>query len=111
MILEFKECYLNINGNEMVVEHPVTDARSDGDRVYIIFDYSDFPPEYQANNLECFDSSGKPLWCAKSPVESPETGYVNFLAISPELVVGCFSGYNATIDKSTGKIISVRFAK
>lgn len=95
----------------MVVEHPIIDVRTDGNLVFVITDYSDFPPEYRANNLECYDHHGKTIWCASSPVNSATSAYTDFISVTPDLIVGNFAGFDATIDKNTGAVITSQFTK
>ena len=95
----------------MICEHPILDAKTDGKQVYVLWDYTDFPEDMQANNLECYNGSGEPVWCSLSPIQSANSAYTNFVSISPELIVGNFAGCDATIDKATGNVISTKFTK
>ena len=111
MNIEFSECILKIDGNPIVFEHPIISARTDGELIYLIFDYIDFPKDMQANNLECIDSNGNFKWCAESPLNSPSSAFSNFIEFESKLVVGNFAGFNATINKATGIIESTEFTK
>ena len=111
MRVEFKQCHLKIGDIEMVVEHPIIDALACGEYAFIIFDYSDFPPELQANNLSCYDNTGRSIWDAKTPMNIPSSAYTNFVSVEPDLVVGNFAGFEATINKGSGDVISSRFTK
>ena len=111
MNIEFEECVLEINGNQMVFEHPISSASTDGDLIFLIFDYSDFPIDRQANNLECIDQAGNFLWCAVSPINSPAGAFTNFVEVEKNLVVGNFAGYDAVIDKKTGEVVDTKFTR
>ena len=111
MKLEYLDCRLKINDIEMVVEHPIAVAISDGERAFIIFDYSDFPPQFRPNNLVCFDGAGHEAWCGENPVQLGSSAYTNFVSVSPHLVVGNFAGYDVTLNKETGKVLDLKFLK
>ncbi|MBI2307903.1 MAG: hypothetical protein HYU78_11440 [Rhodocyclales bacterium] len=111
MTIAFRECVLKIDQIEMVVEHPIASAVEDGNHIYVIFDYSDFSKDHQANNLVCFDRSGYFVWYAENPVHMASSAYTGFISLSPQLVVGNFSGYEVQLNRETGKVQKLRFTK
>jgi len=109
--LEYNECLLKIDELELVLEHPISVAVTDGERAFVIFDYMAFPPEYQAKNLVCFNNAGREIWCAENPLHQSSSAYANFVEVSPQLVVGNFAGWEMCINKDSGKVQGLKWTK
>ncbi len=60
MAIEFENSTLKIDGMEFTLKHSILGARSDGELVFVVYDYSEFL-QRPARNLECFDKDGRLL--------------------------------------------------
>ena len=100
-----------IDGVTHVLDRRIIAAATDGDRVFILFDYMSYPKDKPALNLAAFGRTGHLLWTVdRSPIDSPEACYVNIISVTP-LVVGNFAGFDCAVDTTTGALLEATFTK
>ena len=112
-VLEIKHnaCKLTINGVEHELERPVISSATDGERVFVVFDYMTYPKNSPVFNLVALDKDANLLWTvAEHPISSPIAAYVNIINVSP-LTVGNWTSCDCILDAKTGALISSRFTK
>ena len=106
--------YLIYEGIEMQLpfntDLPILNWRKIGHIYVVIFDYMTFPKAKPARNMIAFTEDGKEIWRTEAYTKLATDGWVNFISIEP-LIVGNFSGYNATIDLGTGVVLATEFTK
>ena len=109
--IEHNARQLTINGVEHELERPVISSATDGERVFVVFDYMTYPKNSPAFNLVALDKDANLLWTvAEHPISSPIAAYVNIINVSP-LTVSSWTSYNCILDAKTGSLISSRFTK
>ena len=91
-------------------DRPVLHARKVANRFIVIFDYMTFPKDAPAANMSAFDDQGTLLWTTPPHTSMSTDAWVNFIGEDP-LRVGNFSGFAATIDLKTGRILDTEFTK
>lgn len=102
---------LFFRGHRIDLPKPVLDAAVMDDRIIVVFDYMEYPPDTPAKNLVAIDMAGNQLWeVSDNPIDVPAAGYTNITNIDP-LTVGNFAGCSCVIDSSTGELLKSQFTK
>ncbi|MEM1370058.1 MAG: hypothetical protein AAGG02_19050 [Cyanobacteria bacterium P01_H01_bin.15] len=111
MNVRFNESVLRVDDTDHVLDFPIIDAATDGDRVYVVFDYTAFPKNKPAGNLSAYDKDGHRLWTVSgNPIDHPTAAYTNIIDLKP-LTVGNFAGFVCQINETTGELIQSDFTK
>jgi len=109
--IRFNESVLSVDDTEHVLNFPIIDAATDGDRVYVVFDYMAYPKNLPAENFSAYDKHGRRLWTVSgNPIDQPNAAYTNIINLKP-LTVGNFAGFSCEIDESTGELKKSHFTK
>ncbi len=109
--IQYSECDLTIDGVRHTLARPIIAAATDGERVFVIFDYMAYPRDSSALNLVALDRNGELLWTVSdNPIDSPTAAYTNFSSIDP-LTVGNFAGFSCVVDAATGTLLESQFTK
>ena len=98
------------NGGRIKAAHEVLQAVQVGVRVYVIYDYMEFPNELPARNLFAYDLTGAELWRAQDIGCGSIDAYTNFIAEEP-LTVYNFGCFICVVSEDNGYILSTQFTK
>jgi hypothetical protein len=58
-MIEFIGKELNIEKAKISLPYTILDAEASGGRIFVIYDYMEFPMDAPAKNLVCIDEAGK----------------------------------------------------
>ena len=109
--LHFEDCRVTVDGNTWLTEKPVIDATLKNGIVLLILDYTKYPDNKVACNLEGYTPKGQRLWVAENPTDTPNEAYVEFLpeedALQNTVEVGDLAGFRCDIDINTGTLVNV----
>ncbi|MFN7731979.1 MAG: hypothetical protein ACK5OB_08750 [Pirellula sp.] len=109
--MQFENKILRLNDVEYTLDLPIIDAATDGERVFVVFDYMAFPKSQPAANLVALDVNSKLLWTVTGqPIDHPTAAYTKITRIDP-LTVGNFAGFSCVIDCACGKLLESEFTK
>ena len=112
MNISFKNNQLTVGDSLWTVERPVVAARILEERVFVVFDWMTYKPNYApAYNLEAFDLDRNRLWrVSEHPISGGALAYTGF-AQSDDLLVYHFAGYVCQFDPCNGKLLESVFTK
>ena len=114
-MFEFSGKKLIIEKATISLPYSILDAEVSGGRIFVVYDYMEFPMDAPAKNLVCIDKSGRELWVAGNPTNQNNDGYTNFnrtdKSIEGCIAVNNFAGYLCQVNKSTGELANVQFTK
>jgi hypothetical protein len=114
-MIEFSGKELSIEKVTITLPYSILDAEVSDGRIFVVYDYMEFPVDAPARNLVCIDNSGKELWVAGNPTNQNNDGYTNINrtdeAIENCIPVNNFAGYLCQVNKSTGELTNVQFTK
>lgn len=114
--LEFNGCNVTVDGYSWTTDKPVVDGFVKNGVVLLIFDYTHYPDNKVARNLEGFTLDGKSLWVAENPVDTANEAYAEFIEVEnanegTTVEVGDLAGFRCTIDVNTGQLVNVIFTE
>lgn len=98
------------NGARVRATHTVTHAIQVENRIYVIYDYMEFPQKQPARNLFAYDLCGNELWRAQDIGCGSVDAYTNFIAEKP-LTVYNFGCFICIVNEIDGQIVSTHFTK
>jgi hypothetical protein len=110
MKLTVADGHVLADGGRIKATHSVLQAVQVANRVYVIYDYMEFPRKLPARNLFAYDLSGNELWRAPDIGCGPLDAYTNFVSERP-LTVFNFACYICVIDEANGQVVSSNFTK
>jgi uncharacterized Fe-S cluster-containing radical SAM superfamily enzyme len=110
MKLSFESDVVVTSQGRIIAPYVVLDAREVEGRVFVLYDYMDFPRGEPSRNLFAYDQKGNELWRAEDIGFGAIDGYTNIISESP-LTVGNFACFECTIDMNTGKVLDKSFTK
>ena len=102
--------YILAGGGRIKATNTVLAAIQVGSRVYVIYDYMEFPSKLPARNLFAYDLAGNEVWRANDIGCGGVDAYTNFIAEQP-LTVFNFGCYICVIDEANGNVVSTQFTK
>jgi len=109
--IQYSERELTIDGVRHILDHRIISAGTDGQRVFVVFDYMAYPRNSAALNLVAIDRDGHIVWTiSANPVDSPNAAYTNISSVDP-LTVGNFAGFSCVVDAETGTLLDSTFTK
>ena len=111
MQIQYSDRELTIDGTSHQLDRPIIAADTDGERVFVVFDYMTYPRYSAVLNLIALDRDARLLWTVSgNPVDSPTAAYTNISSVAP-LTVGNFAGFSCVVDVATGTLIDSQFIK
>lgn len=114
-MIEFSGKELSMEKAKISLPYTILDAEASGGRIFVIYDYMEFPMDAPARNLVCIDEAGKELWVAGNPTNQNNDGYTNFnrtgSPVKDCIAANNFAGYLCQVNKSTGELVNVQFTK
>jgi hypothetical protein len=115
MMIEFSGKELSLEKVTLSLPYSILDAEALDGRIFVVYDYMEFPMDAPARNLVCIDESGKELWVAGNPTKNNNDGYTNFnrtdKPIDCCIAANNFAGYTCQVNKFTGELANVLFTK
>jgi len=113
--IHYEGCSVTVDGNSWSTEKPVIDAIVKNNIVLLILDYTQYPDDKVACNLEGYNLRGERLWVAENPTDTPNEAYVEFLAdenvTGNTIEVADLAGFRCDVDINTGTLISVIYSE
>ena len=113
--LHYDGCQVTVDGNTWSTEKPVVDAMVKNGVVLLILDYTQYPDNKVACNLEGYTFKGERLWVAENPTDTPNEAYVEFLAeqdsMENTVEVSDLAGFRCDIDINTGTLVNVVYSE
>jgi len=85
-------------------EREVRDIIKISNKYIVIFAFEEFSSHESARNMSAYDEMGNEIWTAELQSDLVTEAWTNFVSNDP-LKVSNFSGYCATLDPNTGKIL------
>jgi len=114
-MIKFSGKELSIDKVTITLPYSILDAEVSNGKIFVVYDYMEFPMDAPAKNLVCIDASGNELWVAGNPTKQNNDGYTNFnrtdKPIENCIAVNNFAGYLCQVNKSTGELANVQFTK
>ena len=105
MQIQYSDRELTIDGVQHVLDRRIISAATDGQRVFVVFDYMSYPRDRAALNLVALDQNAKLIWTVtEQPTDSPIAAYVNIISVAP-LTVGNWAAYDCVLDAQSGALI------
>ena len=114
-MIKFNGKELRIDGTVLILPYSILDAEESSEKIFIVYDYMEFPMNGPAPNLVCIEKSGKELWVADNPTSQSNDAFTNFSRTNKStdncISVNNFAGYLCQVNKSTGELNDVQFTK
>lgn len=114
-MIKFSGKELSLEKVTLSLSYSILDAEVLDEKIFVIYDYMEFPMNAPARNLVYIDKSGKELWVAGNPTNQNNDGYINFnrtdKTIDCCIAANNFSGYTCHVNKFTGELANVLFTK
>ncbi|WEN15457.1 hypothetical protein PY254_01915 [Rhodanobacter sp. AS-Z3] len=110
MKLTVEDGYIVADGGHIWAGHAVLEAIQVGVRVYVIYDYMDFPRQHPARNFFAHDLAGNTLWRVADIGGGAVDAYTHFISAQP-LTVFNLAGCECIIDEANGQVLSTRFTR
>ncbi|WP_444904232.1 hypothetical protein ACJJIU_03740 [Microbulbifer sp. CnH-101-E] len=114
-MIEFESKQIVIDGKKFSLPRSILDAEEINGKIFVVYDYMEYPTGEAANNLVCLDKSGTELWVAKNPTNQGNDGYTNFSRTTVSeagfIAVNNFAGYVCQVNKTNGELGHVQFTK
>ena len=102
---------LTIDGRSFEHPHAIRDVRVWQDRVFVIYDYTEFASDAPAANMVCVDAAGHQLWVAANPTEeNPVDAWLEFLPHEP-FGIWNFACFACKFNPDTGSLTEIKFTK
>lgn len=115
MEVTFNGRTLTIDGRSFEHPHIIRDVQAWRDRVFVIYDYTEFKAGSPAANFICVDSLGNPLWTGENPTEGcASDAWVEFFRTEKEdapFRIWNFACFNCAFNPYNGKLTEVVFTK
>jgi len=114
-MLKFQGKEIETDQGKFHLPHSILDAEYKDGKVYVVYDYMEFPKNAPAHNLVCLDLQIKQLWVAENPTSLSSDAYTNFareVDQKPDCIaVYNFAGYLCYINQFNGKVLNAIFTK